>query len=168
MKKFDRFLEHFLASLMALMLISVSWQVISRYLLGDASSFTDELARYLLIWIGTLGAAYAAGQRMHLAIDLLPSKLTGKKKYRLAIFINLLVIFFALTVLVIGGGRLVYITYTLGQTSAAMQLPMYYVYSILPLSGILIIYYKIRDMKMMDADVPDLYPQQKPEKETNN
>lgn len=168
MKKFDRFLEHFLASLMALMLISVSWQVISRYLLGDASSFTDELARYLLIWIGALGAAYAAGQRMHLAIDLLPSKLKGKNKYRLAIVINLFIIFFCLTVLVIGGSRLVYITYTLGQTSASMQLPMSYVYSILPLSGILIIYYKIRDMKVMDADVPDLYPQPEPENETNN
>ncbi|MEX2603130.1 MAG: TRAP transporter small permease subunit, partial [Gracilimonas sp.] len=94
MKKFDRFLEHFLAGLMAIMLISVSWQVISRYLLGDASSFTDELARYLLIWVGLLGAAYASGQRLHLAIDILPSKLKGKKKYRLAIFINILIIFF--------------------------------------------------------------------------
>lgn len=158
MKKFDRFLEHFLAFLMAVMLVSVTWQVISRYLLGDASSFTDELARYLLIWVGMLGGAYAAGQRMHLAIDILPSKLEGKAKYRLAIFINVLIIFFALVVLVIGGSRLVYITYTLGQTSASMQMPMSFVYSILPLSGILIIYYKLRDMKVMEPDNPELYP----------
>ncbi len=158
MKIFNRFLEHFLALLMAVMLISVSWQVISRYLLGDASSFTDELARYLLIWVGTLGAAYASGQRMHLAIDLLPSRLKGRAKYRLAIFINVLIILFALTTFVIGGSRLVYITYTLGQTSAAMQLPLAYVYSILPFSGILIVYYKIRDIFIMEADNPNLFP----------
>lgn len=158
MKKFDRFLEYFLASLMAIMLISVSWQVISRYLLGDASSFTDELARYLLIWVGMLGAAYAAGQRMHLAIDLFPSRLTGKGKYRLAIFINVLIIFFVLATFVIGGSRLVYITYTLGQTSAAMQLPLAYVYAILPFSGVLIVYYKIRDIFLMEPDNPDLFP----------
>ncbi|SMO94312.1 TRAP transporter small permease [Gracilimonas mengyeensis] len=158
MKKFDRFLEYFLAFLMAVMLISVSWQVISRYLLGDASSFTDELARYMLIWVGMLGGAYAAGQRMHLAIDLLPSKLKGKSKYRLAIVINLLIIFFALVTLVIGGSRLVYITYSLGQTSAAMQIPIAFVYTILPISGLLIIYYKIRDINVMEPDNAELYP----------
>lgn len=158
MKKFDRFLEHFLAALMAVMLLSVSWQVISRYLLGDASSFTDELARYLLIWVGTLGAAYAAGKRLHLAIDLLPKRLKGMSKYRLAIIINILIIFFVFTTFFIGGSRLVYITYTLGQTSAAMQLPLAYVYAIIPLSGALIIYYKIRDIFLMEPDNPDLFP----------
>ncbi len=119
MKTFNRYLEYFLAFLMAVMLISVSWQVLTRYIFSSPSSFTDELARYLLIWIGTLGAAYASGQRLHLAIDLLPTKLEGKARYRLAIFINLLVIVFAFTVMVIGGCRLVYITYTLRQISHA-------------------------------------------------
>lgn len=158
MKKFNKFLEHFLAFLMAVMLISVSWQVISRYLLGDASSFTDELARYLLIWIGLLGAAYASGQRMHLAIDILPSKLNNRNRYRLSIFLNLLIIFFAITTMVIGGSRLVYITYTLGQTSAAMQIPLAYVYTIIPISGLLIVYYKIRDIFLMQPEGPELFP----------
>jgi TRAP-type C4-dicarboxylate transport system permease small subunit len=161
MKKFDKFLEHFLSLLMAIMLLSVSWQVISRYLLGDASSFTDELARYLLIWVGLLGAAYAAGKRMHLAIDILPSKLSGRNRYRLAIFLNLLIILFAVTTMVIGGSRLVYITYSLGQTSAAMQLPLAYVYTIIPFSGLLIVYYKIRDIFLMEPDNPELFPDNK-------
>ncbi|HBX67752.1 MAG TPA: TRAP transporter small permease, partial [Balneolaceae bacterium] len=66
MKKFNKCLEYFLATLMALMLISVCWQVLTRYVLATPSSFTDELARYLLIWIGTLGAAYTSGKRLHL------------------------------------------------------------------------------------------------------
>ena len=162
MKKFDRFLEYFLASLMALMLLSVCWQVLTRYVFTSPSSFTDELARYLLIWIGTLGAAYASGKRLHLAIDLFPSSLEGKSKYRLSVFLNVLIILFAFAVLVVGGSRLVYITYTLGQVSAAMQLPLAYVYTILPISGILIVYYKIRDILLMSPENPDLNSQNNP------
>ncbi len=149
---FTRYFEYFLAFLMALMLLSVCWQVITRYFLGDPSSFTDELARYLMIWIGILGGAYASGRGNHLAIDLLPSKLKGKAKYRLEILINLLIIFFVFTTLVIGGTRLVYITYTLGQTSAAMQLPLAYVYIILPIAGLLITFYKVREIMTLEVN----------------
>lgn len=146
MNRVNKFLGYFLAFLMAIMLLSVCWQVFSRYVLSSPSSFTDELARYLLIWIGLLGGAYASGQGMHLAIDLLPAKLTGKPKQLLQIFIHFLVILFVIGTLVIGGIRLVYITYSLGQTSAAMQIPLAYVYIILPISGFLIIAYKINDI----------------------
>ena len=158
MKSFNRFLEYFLALLMGIMLLSVCWQVITRYFLGNPSSFTDELARYLMIWIGVLGAAYASGKGMHLSIDLLPSKLTGKAKYNLSIAINLLIIFFVVTTLIIGGSRLVYITYTLGQVSAAMQLPLAYVYMILPISGALITFYKVRELFHLEIE-PEPKPQ---------
>jgi TRAP-type C4-dicarboxylate transport system permease small subunit len=45
--------------------------------------------------------------------------------------------------MVIGGIRLMYITHTLGQNSAAMRIPMALVYSAIPLAGVLVIYYKI-------------------------
>lgn len=151
-EKSDIYIGYFLAFLMALMLLSVVWQVFTRYVLGEASDFTDELARYLLIWIGTLGAAYISGKKMHLAIDLLPDKLSGKANYRLNVVINLFVIIFALFVMVVGGSRLVYITFTLEQTSATLQIPLAYVYSILPLSGLLIIYYKVIDILNLEED----------------
>ena len=162
MKNLNKYLEYFLAFLMAVMLLSVCWQVLTRYVFATPSSFTDELARYLLIWIGTLGAAYTSGKRMHLAIDLFPSKLKGRSKYRLLIFINILIIIFALTAMVIGGSRLVYITYSLGQTSAAMQIPLAYVYTIIPISGAMIMFYKIRDIFLMSPDNPDLSSQNNP------
>ena len=151
-EKSDIYIGHFLAFLMALMLISVVWQVFTRYVLGEASDFTDELARYLLIWIGTLGAAYISGKKMHLAIDLLPEKLSGKANYRLNVVISLFVMVFALFVMIIGGLRLVYITFTLEQTSATLQIPLAYVYAILPISGMLIIYYKILDILNLKKD----------------
>src|SRR5690606_14056564 len=97
----NKLLGSFLVILMALMVLSVLWQVASRYIAQSPSAFTEELSRYLLIWLGVLGAAYASGQREHLAIDLLSSRLNKSKQIRLNIFINLLIVFFAFFVLLI-------------------------------------------------------------------
>ena len=56
----DSILEKILVVIMSMMVINVLWQVFSRYVLANPSSFTDELARYLMIWVGVLGAAYVA------------------------------------------------------------------------------------------------------------
>jgi TRAP-type C4-dicarboxylate transport system permease small subunit len=139
----DFLLKWVLVVIMAVMTINVLWQVFSRFVLQNPSSFTEEFARYMLIWVGILGASYVAGQKMHLAIDLLPSKLTGKPKAYLEIFIELCIFIFALVVMVIGGIRLVTITLMLNQISAALQVQLGYVYSIIPLSGILMMFYSI-------------------------
>ena len=73
-----------------LMVLNVTWQVLSRYIVQNPSSFTDELSRYMLVWLGMLGAAYVAGKDQHIAIDLLPSRLVGKSKIKLMIFLILL------------------------------------------------------------------------------
>lgn len=145
-KKIDTFIGSFLTSLMGIMLIAVLWQIFTRYILGSASTFTEELARFLLIWIGLLGAAFISGKDMHLAIDILPTRLTGSKKRRLMIVIKLIIILFAVTALIIGGAQLVYTSFILGQTSAALQIPMGYVYLVIPISGLLICYYKCSDI----------------------
>ncbi|MEA1877987.1 MAG: TRAP transporter small permease [Bacteroidota bacterium] len=142
----DKILGTLLIILMIILVLDVVWQVAARYLVKAPSSFTDELARFLLMWVGLFGAAYAHGKKRHLAIDILPSKLSGKKKENLLIFINVMVILFALTVLVIGGIRLVYITLTLEQISPALRIPLGYVYLSLPLSGLVMIYYGLFDI----------------------
>jgi TRAP-type C4-dicarboxylate transport system permease small subunit len=129
---------------MGVAVANVLWQVFTRFVLADPSSFTDELARYLLIWIGLLGASYAAGMRMHLAIDLLPAKLTGRSRFYVGVLTEACVFLFALSVLVIGGTHLVTLTLTLGQTSAALHVPLGYVYLVLPLSGLLMMFYSVR------------------------
>ena len=70
-KIIDKGLELSLIFLMAFLVVDVLWQVLSRYILVSPSSVTDELAGYLLIWVGLLGAAYVSGKNEHLAIDLL-------------------------------------------------------------------------------------------------
>ena len=137
--KLDKVVSGLLVILMALMVFNVTWQVLSRYVVQNPSSFTDELSRYMLIWLGMLGAAYVAGQNQHIAIDLLPNRLIGKSKMKLMILINVIVLFFAFSVMVMGGINLVYITFILGQKSATMQIPLSYIYTILPISGLLVI-----------------------------
>ena len=61
--KIDKILYVFLAIIMAILVLDVLWQVASRYLFNSPSSFTDELAGFLLIWVGLLGAAYGTGTR---------------------------------------------------------------------------------------------------------
>lgn len=154
-----KYLDHFLASfvtiLLGVLVINVLWQVISRYLVGHPSPFTDELAGFLLIWVGLLGATYITGKKEHLAIDILHHKLSPERKIRVNFIINILIALFALAVLVVGGANLVYITLHLGQVSSALRIPVGYVYMVLPLSGIFIIYYSIYDMVYPRPDDTD-------------
>ncbi|WP_411031866.1 TRAP transporter small permease [Spongiimicrobium sp. 3-5] len=145
-KKIDTFLAYTLIAIMTLMVLNVLWQVFSRFLLGSPSSFTDELARFLLIWLGILGASYVSGRNMHVAIDVLPSRFGTKVQKRLMLAVRLLIVAFSLGAFVIGGSRLVYITHVLEQYSPALQLPLALVYLVLPISGMLIIYYKVSDI----------------------
>lgn len=142
----SRVLGLLLILLMITLVLDVVWQVAARYLVKSPSSFTDELARYLLIWVGLLGSAYALGKKKHLAIDFFTAKLSGHKKQRLDILINIIIILFAISVLVAGGGRLVFLTLTLKQVSPALGIPLGYIYLALPLSGLFMVFYGIHDI----------------------
>lgn len=153
--KVDNVIKWFLIVIMATMTINVLWQVFTRFVLQSPSSYTEELARYMLIWLGILGASYVAGQKMHLAIDLLSLKLKGKSKSYLEIFIQSLIFLFSLFVMVIGGFNLVQITLSLNQISAALQVPLGYVYAIVPVSGLIMMFYSsifiIDEMKKLKS-----------------
>jgi TRAP-type C4-dicarboxylate transport system permease small subunit len=142
-KKFNKGLEVTLVTLMSILVVDVLWQVFSRYLLSSPSSFTDELAGFLLIWVGMLGAAYVAGRKEHLAIDLLVQKSPPARQRKLMFIIHSLVFLFALFVMVVGGLILMYTRFVLQVKSAALELPLGYVYIILPISGLIIMFYEV-------------------------
>jgi TRAP-type C4-dicarboxylate transport system permease small subunit len=142
-EKLNKILEIFLVVLMSVLVVDVLWQVFSRYLLSSPSSFTDELAGFLLIWVGVLGAAYVAGRKEHLAIDLLVQRSSPARRKRLLLLIRGLIFIFALFVMVIGGVILMYTRFVLQVKSAALQLPLGYVYVILPISGLIIMFYEV-------------------------
>ena len=140
-KSIDKLLELGLIILMAANVLNVLWQVFTRFVLRDPSSFTEELARFLLIWVGLLGASYAAGKKMHLAIDVVLQGFKDKPRIWTEMAIQVIIFLFSLLVMVVGGMRLVAITLALNQISAALRVKLGYVYLVLPLSGLLIMFY---------------------------
>ena len=145
-EKIDSFLAWTLVIIMSLMVINVLWQVFSRFILGDPSSYTEELARYLMIWVGVLGAAYVSGKNKHVAIDYIPSKFSKTNQFKVKKLVTWIIMIFAFFAFIIGGSRLVYITYILEQFSPALQIPLAFVYLVIPISGILIVYYKVNEI----------------------
>jgi TRAP-type C4-dicarboxylate transport system permease small subunit len=117
------------------MLACTVWQVVSRYFLGISTSFTDELARFLFIWVSLLGAAYVFGKRGHIAITGLIEFLPAGVRRITDTATALLVVIFSAVILGAGGFILVGKAVQLGQVSPAMLLPIGYVYSVIPISG---------------------------------
>lgn len=146
-EKIDSILGKTLTIIMGIMVLNVLLQVFARFLRIQVD-FTEEVAGFLLIWVGLLGASYATGKGMHLAIDLLPRSKSPETQKKFNIVINFIVLLFALFVMVIGGFRLVYITLSLNQLSPVLEIPKGYIYLVLPLSGFLIIYYCFVNMKL--------------------
>ncbi|MCQ1061025.1 TRAP transporter small permease [Photobacterium sp. ZSDE20] len=138
-------LDSFLLSICGIAIVSlvctVTWQVFSRYVLNNPSTITDELSRYLMIWLGLLGGSYLFGRKGHLAITLMSDSIPPAANKILQLVINLLIIIFANLAMLRGGWLL--IQRTMQQFSPALQIPMGYVYMILPISAVLISLYII-------------------------
>ena len=144
----NKAIETFLVLIFSLLVLDVVWQVVSRYVVGQSSSFTEEFARFALIWLTVLGAAYINGQKEgHLSMDFLLSKLPLEKQKKRQKIIQFIMAIFALVVMIIGGGNLVYITLKLGQISPALLVPLGFVYAIVPISGAIIIFFSIYHIK---------------------
>ena len=134
----DRALANIAGAALAAILCSILWQVISRSLLGAPSSFTDELARFLGVWLGLLAAGAALGRGTHVALHWLADRQDSRHAVfsrRCAATAGLL---FAVTVLILGGLRLILVTAQIGPQSAALGIPLAVVYTALPVAGIAI------------------------------
>lgn len=145
--KVNKIIERFLVLILVGMLLNVIWQVFTRFFTSSPSAFTNELARYLMIWLGILGAAYISGKQEHVAIDFFVKKLNNSLRRFIDRFVLLSILSFAFFVMIIGGINLVYITLKLEQYSPSLQIPLALVYSIIPISGLLIIFYKVTQEK---------------------
>jgi len=142
-KWLDKSLDFITAFTMGVLVLDVTWQVITRFILKDPSSWTEELATYLMIWVGLLGAAVALNRGAHLGIDYFVEKLDEKKRLFTEAFVFLSVSIFALSVLFVGGIQLVSETFQFGQTAPATGIKLGYVYIAVPISGFFIALYSI-------------------------
>ena len=139
----DLFLEGLVAIVMGVLVVDVTWQVFTRYVLNDPSSWTEELATYLMIWVGLLGASVALRRGAHLGIDYFVSQLSPRRKTAIEIFAFLVIAVFSVLALGIGGTHLVWTTLARGQASPALGVQMGYVYLALPISGFFLTLYSV-------------------------
>ena len=137
----DKIVRLILILLMSLLILDVFWQVIARFFMSKPSSFTEEVARFLLIWISLLGSTYAYRLNSHLGFDLFVNTLSQKNAIKIYRFCCLLIFIFAVLVLLVGGMNLVNMTWILEQRSPVLNIPMAYIYIVIPLSGLLFLLY---------------------------
>lgn len=134
-KWLDVLLSYAMILLVSSLVVCVCWQVLVRYLLQAPSAYTEEIARFLLIWLGLLGSAYAYRKGAHLGLDLLVNQLPHQLRRWVAGLTHGLVLLFAVLVMIAGGIQLMQLALDPGQVSASMQLNMAIIYAVLPLSG---------------------------------
>lgn len=144
-----RLLEALLIVAVFVLVIDVLWGVFTRYALGEQADWSEELARFLLIWISLLGGAVAFGEKAHLGVDYFVGLFDSSVQKLLAVFAQLVVLFFAVSIFVIGGTRVVVENLQMGQTSPALGLQMGHVYLVLPIAGVFMIIFTIERLLEM-------------------
>lgn len=123
------------------MVISILLQVFFRYAMNAPLYWSEEIARYAFVWLVFIGAAIASKRGAHIGVDYLVMHLPEIPKNILAIFVNLLVLFFISCVIYMSVGV---IKSNMTQLSPAMRIPMGYVYMAIPIGlGISFVYIAI-------------------------
>ena len=124
-----------LIALMVVLVISVFCQITFRFF-DYSIAWTEELSRYSMIWMTFLGAAYAVAARAHIGMELLVDRMEGLiKKVFIVLSTAVCLVFFVL--MVVKGFELS--IRVMDQPSAVLQIPMGIVYSVIPISGLILV-----------------------------
>lgn len=122
------------------MTVVVAVQVFFRYVLNQSLFWSEELARFLLVWLSFLGASVAYRRKAHPGIDVLYAKMPAalQKVAAVAVHLASLALF---AVMVFFGYRFAYFVRL--QISPALYLPKWVVFSIIPISGCILVVHGI-------------------------
>ena len=147
----DKVLSAICAIMFSLMTILAVYQVGTRYVFKNPSSWSEELLTYSFAWLGMLAATLVFGERDHMRLSYFADKVKGKNATVLAIVSEVVILIFTVLVLIWGGISIVNLTMT--QVTAALAIPMGYVYSVMPISGILIAIYCVINIANLAAQL---------------
>jgi TRAP-type C4-dicarboxylate transport system permease small subunit len=137
----DRGINWLLAVLMAVMVVVIALQVWYRFILNNPLDWSEELGRYVFVWISFLGAAAGVRYQVHLGIDAL-EKIVGREAFRyVLVLINIVIQIFLLFVIYWGFTLLTVVRF---QTSPSMLIPMTYPYAAVPVGAIFMLINSLR------------------------
>lgn len=137
----NKFLSFACLILFAFMVIIGTYQIVVRYFLNSPSTVSEELLTYSFTWMALLSSAYVFGKRDHMRMGFFTDKIKGTPKKLLEIAIELLIILMVSGIMIFGGFSIMKLTMT--QKTASLGVPMGFIYTIIPITGILILIYSI-------------------------
>ena len=154
MKQLRKLLNHtlnVLAGVSFLAMVALTcWQVLTRYVLQNPSSWSEELVSYLFAWMALFGASLVVGERGHMNIPIVVERMGEKGRKFFAILAELVALVFSGVILVYGGIQIT--SLAKGQMTSSLGLPIGVFYIILPLSGVLNIVYTILNIVDIATD----------------
>ena len=128
--------EWVLVASMIVLVILVVAQVIARYVVNYSIGWSEELARYLLIWIAWIAASYAVTQHAHIRVEILKDRFPLRIKQIIEMIV--LIIWFGMAAfLAIEGTRFVLLVKNTNQISPSLGVGMWIVYLAVPVGGTL-------------------------------
>lgn len=140
-KNVDRVVALSCIALLGVMTILVTYQVVVRYVFSAPSAISEVLSRYLFVWLVLIGGAYVFGLSEHMNIAIVREHMKPKTGVAVQMFTELCIFLFAYGVMVLGGFNKT--AGQMNQLDSALQIPMGVIYSALPISGCLIVFYSI-------------------------
>ncbi len=134
-------LELCICVILVILTLTVFSQVIARYIFQAPLSWSEELARFLLMWLSMLSAAYAFKVKSHFALKILVNRISAKSQFRVSIFVHLIVTAFFIVLTYFG---LVFLEGVSGHTAPALQIPMEIPYSSIVVGSLLIVFQSMK------------------------
>ncbi len=117
------------------------WQVFTRYVLKNPSTWSEELVSYLFAWMSLLGASIVTSESGHMNIPVLVDRLNPQMRSYMRIVHELIALLFSLAILVYGGWQISRLA--MGQMTSSLGVPVGIFYFVMPLCGVLNIIYTI-------------------------
>ena len=128
---------------MMIMLITIFSQVISRYFFGYTPEWSEEVARYLFVYVVFLGSALIMGESGHLAVEFLPNRYQGKPFGKFLSILSLICGYLFVLILMFQGAKMTEVMTF--QESPGLGISMSYIYAVIPVSSVLMMLYLFRD-----------------------
>lgn len=154
-KALDRSLYWITALLFAVLVVTVTWQVFSRQVLGSPATWTEEGARLTFVWLGLFASAFVFGERGHIAVEFLARKFPRGIEKVLSVLVQVVLVAFSSSVLMWGGWRASQNAWS--QELSALPFTVGQMYLALPVSGVLIVFYALYFIQALLRDAAPTY-----------
>ena len=117
------------------------WQVLTRYVLNNPSSWSEELVSYMFAWMSLLGSSLVTAERGHMNIPIMVEKCGPALQKLLLCLAEIIGFLFSAVILAYGGFQIANLA--MGQMTSSMGVPIGVFYVVLPLCGILNMVYTV-------------------------